>query len=204
MLRSTECASGAKSPDRTIELRTIDIETFDIFVKWLRISTEDSDDTAALPAVASEQSRKRLMPLVKAHIFGVRFEIPKLSKDAIVQLAVYMRQYLAQPESGDYTVRLVYLIGFASEAITHVYTRVEPLSTLRAFFVDCFCAANVETSVTNWSLVKYPKEFLVDVMIQRATLVGFEEGVVEATQRMETWQRYGGLTGKKRKAPDDD
>jgi hypothetical protein len=86
----------------------------------------------------------------------------------------------------------------ALDLIEYVYNHLDPNSPLRQFFVDTFCASNMKAHVSAYMLMNYPKESLVDVMVQKARLVEYVGSFAQAVQRLEDWQHYGEKTAKAR------
>jgi hypothetical protein len=91
----------------------------------------------------------------------------------------------------------------AVEEIKYVINETSLESPLRAIFVDHFCAMDIGKVSSSHRLLQYPKEFLAEMMKQRARLSGYQRGVAEAAQRINGYQRSDVITNieasKKRK-----
>jgi hypothetical protein len=83
--------------------------------------------------------------------------------------------------------------------IDYVYAHTDLDSPLRSFFVDSYCDAHVEETNQTFALMKYPKEFLADIMVRRTELAGserFMRAIAKAVRRVEEWQVDGEETGR--------
>jgi hypothetical protein len=185
-----------------IESATIEIATFELFVKWLESDSQRSRHHPTLSPLYVAYNKKSwagLMPIVKTYIFGELYNTTQLCEDAMHQLSMYMIAQIKHLGRKRFLRRMLSKHGMDAEVIEYVYAQVEINSPLRRFFVDSYCAAYVEESNQSYALLRYPKEFLVDVMIQRTEIAG-EDGVVsgikEAMRRVEEWQVDGKETGK--------
>jgi hypothetical protein len=137
------------------------------------------------------------MPIVEIYGFGNEYAISSLREDALYQLSLYMTEHLRQVGRHRF---LMYRINrnMALNLIEYVYNHIDSDSPLRQFFVDTFCASNMKAHVPTDMLMNYPKEFLVDVMDQKARLVEYMGDFTQAVQRLEDWQHYGEKTAKAR------
>jgi hypothetical protein len=113
-----------------------------------------------------------------------------LRQDALYQLSLYMTEHLQRVNQSE-LMRYMLNADMALDAIRYVYNHFGFGSPLRQFFVDSFCASNRETHDTGYMLINYPKDFLVDVMIQRAKLVECVDSFAQAMERMEEWKQNG-------------
>jgi hypothetical protein len=187
----------------------VNIETFDIFVRWLSRGIEVDDFQLTLNPLHVKYTPytfEDILPIIKVYIFADEYEIPQLRKDVLYHLSDYVQQHIARKmflanNKGRLALlfRWSYENHLAPKEITYVYKHTKANSALRRFFVDSFYDVNVEWDVSASKLLNYPKEFLVDVMVRSASLRGLANKGKDSAQRMTEWQVDGENTGQIRK-----
>jgi hypothetical protein len=154
-----------------VELTDVRIKVFEYFVKWLDM---------AGPSIASSHWELGF----HIYVFGNAYGIPAL-------FYIVQEQILAAARSIKDFVYLNLSLWAASDLVVYVYGNIPELSPLRIILVDLFCLATGPrlkfTSLSN-TLKRYPKDFLVDVMVwkHRAASIGSYPNVYQQHIEHET------------------
>jgi hypothetical protein len=201
--------AGVNSPS-CVGVGLVSSQTFSQFLTWLDCDTVDNPtsalDTLYIPY--KRHSWSRLLPIFKIYLFGELFEIPQLCQDALYQIFKYLETHLEDLESRTSVMRSLCNISMAVKEISFIYKATDFGSQLRAIFVDCFCAMDMENTCAATRLLEYPKQFLVDVMARRATLRGFKSNFTDAALWFQRWEPEDVETfdeaSKKRKREDQE
>ncbi|KAF2035345.1 hypothetical protein EK21DRAFT_106885 [Setomelanomma holmii] len=167
-----DCAERLHSADRTIELNNVTMHTIDC----------------------------SHVPMIELYMFGLTYNNVRLCEDVVCHLAIYVREHLSLIQKSETNRsrfrRWTANSDFVLEEVKYVYTRASNSITLRQFFADIFCAADVHNIP---SFLRYPKQFLIDVMVRRSALAGHKQVVEESVERMEEYVLYSEKKGAKRK-----
>jgi hypothetical protein len=143
-------------------MNDIDIETFSIFMVWLKFCPHDSGLFGTLHRNSfREESWTSGMPLAKLYIFACEYEIPELGSlvlcrlNSLVQFTRGMNQV---PQILEMDIDVFPTLT----KIAYVYRDTASDCPLRPIIVEAFCLADEEV---NYSLMTCDAEFLVDVII---------------------------------------
>lgn len=172
LLDSAQRKKGLDFPDWIIELEDIDINTFDVFVKWLRKDREDVEehmDDSGVPLADFELDHLDSISMIaiKSYVFAVKFAIKGLRSSALHGLTSFMREWAKRVESPDSTTYSSVDVKFAHKQIAYVYNDCEDFPSLRRLMVESFCAARMDKLLTNDELSCYPSMFLVELMQEK-------------------------------------
>jgi hypothetical protein len=132
-----------------------------------------------------------MMPAVKAYIFGERYSVPALRKDALFHLSTYIAAHLTATKMLTNLDRWVYDRELAHSETTYVYANTCADSALRRFFVNAFRVMHVPKIVLLFSTEKYPREFMTEVMTYKGNLARYPSpySPLDAADRVKQWQR---------------
>jgi hypothetical protein len=168
---------------RVIEITDVHLETFDWFVKWL----EDSTPVDPRRCLARQNplylsyhlSASGWLLMLRIYIFSDKYGISLLRDRALHQIsefAEYMKVVLRQRTF----LRGAYLsLRVRPSHIIHVYNTPPVHSPLRTILVDLFCSIEPLYTSSPEELRQYPKDFLIDVMIRRASAARAEQEQVD-------------------------
>jgi hypothetical protein len=141
-------------------LTNVEIETFELFIKWLDTDPENNRRThtgAPLHLAFEERAWERMMPAIKVYIFGERYSIPELCNDALFHLSAFVQAHLHATKSLTNLDRWVYDRELAHRETTYVYANTCDDSKLRQFFVDAYRAMHVPKTASSFAVEKYPQ-----------------------------------------------
>jgi hypothetical protein len=190
-------------------LTNVEIETFELFIKWLDTDPENNCHThtgALLHLAFEERAWERMLPAIKAYIFGERYSIPALCNDALFHLSAFVQAHLYATKSLTNLDRWVYDKEPAHREITYVHANTCTGSILRRFFADAYCAMVVTKIWASYPYEKYPSEFQKDQLylprICPATMYSYnaleaaeqvKDGNVMTWRLLRRWRRADGV-----------
>jgi hypothetical protein len=143
-----------------IDFRSFSTQTFASFVKWLETRTLDveleSADHDLQPCLTLWSELRRYMRL---HQFAEKYNIKALCDDLQRKLSSSARLALDASFTKNW---------FTPEKMVYVYECTSPGDSLRKAFAVAFSAVNSVYQAPPEVLVKYRKDFLIDVIVQTA------------------------------------
>jgi hypothetical protein len=147
--------------ENLVSMDDIDIETFSIFMAWLKFRPHIDLFGPLYRNSFRKTSWTSGMPLAKLYIFACEYEIPELGSRALYRLESLVHRtggmnQVPQVSEVDSDVCLTLT------EIAYVYENTASDSALRPIIVEAFCVADKEV---NYSLMTCDTEFLVDVIM---------------------------------------
>jgi hypothetical protein len=185
-----------------MNLRSFGTHTFASFVKWLETGTLDVEvesadhDPQRIPFLTSLPELRRFIGL---HQFAEKYKIKALCEDVQRKLSASTRLTLNSGGGCERQDAGSIKNCFPPEMMAYIYDCTWPGDSLRNAFAVAFSAVNSVYQAPPEVLVKYRKDFLIDVIVQTAKASSDQQVPQETETQAADRQDNSHKQGEKRK-----